>query len=130
MIKDIKDLAAHLGAVRDTTESIGIRVYKDTYCGCPAGVEDGYFWVTGYCEGSDQEHEVYKVEFPCKSEDIDKAICQADEDGKNTWDETHGCSKCWSEGQCNAWGEYFSPGEIGGPINPDCKTCGGDGVVF
>ncbi len=216
MITSIQDLAAHLGAYEATDKSIARRVYKDTSCGCPAGVKDGYrnpatdrwatytvqcglsilgwkvltwrpthgkqqwayqeamptglaeyllvgeqrkgrspviseldmepkevvrefgrawmeglslddqllrktyrrggmtvyltvrvkepvksryvnapyFYVTGYCEGSDAEHEVYEVPFPCTPEAIDEAIAQADKDGCATWDLTHGCDTC------------------------------------
>lgn len=130
MIKNIADLADHLYAGQATTESIGNRVYKITESGCPAGVEEDCFWVTGYCEGSDFEHEVYRVRFPCSSEDIDKAIAKADQDGKDTWDATHGCAKCWPEGTCDPWGNEVEPGESGGPINPDCTTCAGNGIIF
>jgi len=130
VINNIVDLADHLYAGQATTESIGSRVYKNTESGCPAGVEDGYFWVTGFCEGSSRPCEVYTVSFPCKSEHIDAAIAKADKDGQTVWDQTHGCSKCWPEGTTNKWGEKFVPDEVGAPINPDCNTCGGNGVVF
>ena len=38
-IKDIADVANHVGATHDTIESIARRVYKDTENGCPASVE-------------------------------------------------------------------------------------------
>jgi hypothetical protein len=129
-INNIVELASHLGAYHDTPESIARRVYKDTSCGCAAGVENGVFWVTGYCEGSDQEHEVYRVKLPCDSDEIDKAIRQADNDGNQTWNETHGCKKCNPDGWCDEWGNVGEPGEVGGPVNPNCPECGGDGIVL
>ena len=124
------DLADHLGAAHDTDSSIAHRVYKDTDCGCPAGINERGFWVTGYCEGSDREHEVYRVEFPCDSDDIDKAIEQADKDGCATWNDTHGCEDCWSDGSCDEYGNAFEPGEVGGPVDPKCPTCGGHGIIL
>tara|TARA_R110002020_G_scaffold43230_2_gene125898 strand:+ start:710 stop:1114 length:405 start_codon:yes stop_codon:yes gene_type:complete len=134
MITNIKDLAEHLGLCfvkhGSTTEAIGRKVYEATECGCPAGVEDDYFWVTGHCEGSARPCEVYTVSFPCEFKTIEAAIKQADADGNEVWDQTHGCSKCWPEGTTNKWGESIPPNELGGPINPDCETCGGNGVIF
>jgi hypothetical protein len=88
------------------------------------------FYVAGYCEGSDWEHPVYKVAFPCTPGDIDKAIAKADKDGCATWDETHACEQCFPEGNCDQYGNEFPPGEAGGPINPECTGCGGGGVVL
>jgi hypothetical protein len=52
------------------------------------------FWVTGYCEGSDWEHEPYELEFPFTEDELWKAVGQADKDGCETWDRTHGCEHC------------------------------------
>ena len=79
-----------------------------------------YFWVTGYCEGSDVEHEVYAVPFPCTPEAIDEAIAQADKDGIATWNDTHGCDDCGEP----EWGMYDRA------INPDCPSCKGEGIIL
>lgn len=130
-IKTIEDLAAHLSAVHDTAESIARRIYKSTSCGCPAGVDEQGFWVAGYCEGSDYEHEVYRVAFPCDSDAIDRAIEQADKDGEATWNDTHGCEDCYPEGAADRTGYvWFAPGTEGGPIDPNCPTCRGTGTIL
>lgn len=246
MIRNIKDLARHLGAYEDTSESIARRIYKDTACGCssqvftgqtgtrqttytvrtqvsiagwrvqtwrehgslklwahktpiPKGLADyllvgehrpglsptlcaegldrgemreqfGREWmetlqldehlvrktksgpltyyltlrineptmgevfsVSGYCEGSDRDHQEYVVPLPCTPEQIDEAISAANEDGEQTWDETHGCPECQPEGYCDEWGNEWTPEDdnwIGQPINPDCASCEGAGVVI
>ena len=81
-----------------------------------------YFWVTGYCEGSDWGHPTYEVPFPCTPEAIDEAIAQADKDGCATWDLTHGCDDCGTEP------EWSLPSRR--PVNPDCLTCEGHGIVL
>jgi hypothetical protein len=130
MIRGIMELAAHLGANNDTEKSIARRLFKDTECGVSSGVTDTEFWVSGYCEGSDWEHEVYKIQFPCKEESVDEAISKADKDGCHTWDQTHGCEKCHPEGACDEWGNEFLPEEAGGPVNTNCTHCGGSGVIL
>jgi len=129
-IQNIADLASHLCAAHDTEASIAKRIFKDTSCGCPAGVDAQGFWVAGYCEGSDREHEVHRVPFPCDSDAIDKAIEQADKDGCATWNDTHGCEDCYPEGSCDEYGNEFAPGEVGGPVDPKCPTCNGDGIIM
>lgn len=130
MINNIKELAAHFCAYCDTEASIQKRLFKDTECGVSCGVDDKCFWVAGYCEGSDWEHETYRLEFPFTEEAIDKAIEKADQDGCETWNQTHGCEKCHPDGSCDQWGNTFAPGEVGGPIDPNCKECGGHGSIL
>jgi len=134
MINDIQDLASYLGAYDDTSKAIARCVYRGTAAGCPAGVERGVdqdiFWVTGFCEGSDWEHEVYHVPFPCSPDAIGEAIEQAEKDSQETWDATHGCDKCHPEGTGDEWGNVFAPGEVGAPINPDCPSCEGAGIIL
>ena len=96
MIETIEDLAKLVWADPDE-KSIARRIYKATACGCPAGIKDGQFWVMGYCEGSDWEHEVYELKFPFSEDELWEAVKQADKDGKETWDRTHGCEHCQTD---------------------------------
>ena len=113
--------------------SISRRLYKDTSCGI------GFSWardpegfdsvsVSGYCEGTDAECESYSLTFPFQIEDFWTLVEQADKDGCDMWDETHGCEECWPEGTCDNWGNEYKPGEVGAPINKECKACEGHGV--
>ena len=94
VIRNLQDLADHVGAGNADVESIARRVYKDTSCGCSASVVftpgGDYFWVAGFCEGADVEHTVYRVFLPCTPEAITEAIERADQDGCATWDEREG----------------------------------------
>lgn len=119
-----------MGAYHATESSIRKRLFKDTECGISAGVGDGKFWASGYCEGSDWEHEVYTLEFPFSEENCDKIVQQADADGNATWDQTHGCESCFPEGSVDQWGNEFAGGDIGGPIDPDCAVCNGYGTTL
>jgi hypothetical protein len=116
------------GLLRKTRSMRGMLVHLTVRVKEP--VLGTYFWVAGYCEGSDWEHPVHQVPLPCTGEDINKAIDLADEEGKETWDQTHGCEKCFPEGAVDEYGNEFAPEEAGGPINSDCETCGGNGVVL
>ena len=139
MINTLEDLANHYTygfdarhhTPEDAKRLIAKSLFKYTKCGISFYMPSpDVVTVSGYCEGSDREHEVYELKFPFKEEDFDKAVDQADTDGCATWFATHGCEKCWPEGTCDEWGNEFPPGEVGAPINPECKGCEGEGILL
>jgi len=46
-------------------------------------------------------------------------------DKAHIWKDTHGCDKCWDEDE---WGNEREFGAW--PINPECKTCKGQGTII
>jgi hypothetical protein len=139
MINNLEDLAhkctfsfdPRKHTLEDAKRIIAKNLFKYTKCGISFYMpSEESVCLAGYCEGSDREHEVYELKFPFKEEDFDKAVDQADADGCATWFATHGCEECWPEGTCDEWGNEFPPGEVGGPINPECKGCEGEGTLI
>jgi len=104
MIENIKDLAdamtfaCNLETDDDerATRMVARRLYKDTSCGISFWMPDSRLSVSvsGYCEGSDVEHPAHTLDFPFTAEVFDEAVRQADKDGCETWDATHGCEHC------------------------------------
>ena len=89
MIRNLKDLAEHVEAVREDVKSIARRLYKDTSCGIgfeevPGGVE-----VAGYAEGSDAELPNHRLLYPFTEEEFSTAVALADEEGCQEWDEAN-----------------------------------------
>ena len=133
-IRNKEDVAKHFGVPLDSLEKA---LYKATECGVSIGFSGGWrrptlswFWVAGYCEGSDVEHPVHRVDFPCTGADIENAVAKADQDGIDTWNATHGCEKCYPEGTCDEWDNEILPDESGGPVNPECPECEGQGIII
>lgn len=152
VINTIQELAAETEAYHDTKESIAKRLYKDTSCGISFWVYPTEFdlrrmeacdlspdfklnqgvGVSGYCEGTDRECPNHTLDFPFTADAFWEAVKQADQDGCDTWGETHGCAACGTDSyececcvrdgclECNAER----------PINPECKSCQGHGVVI
>jgi len=113
---------------KDAESEVSCGVFKYTECGCSFHHGDGCVTVRGYCEGSDVAHRSYKLKFPFTKDQWWQALEDADSDGKQTWDNTHGCEHCWTDGCCNDDGEEL---EFGGwPINPNCTKCEGEGVIL
>lgn len=123
LIKTLQDLAEELDVVSSKEPLIQIiqkTVFRSTQCGCtfnctPTGVS-----VSGYCEGSDNELPVHTLTYPFAASAFWSALDEADAEGDNEWDYTHGCPECYPP-------EYIR-GEC--PVNPHCRRCNGDGEVI
>lgn len=134
IIGGLHDLAEHVGAdVRQGDEAAAViarirhRVYKDTSCGCsvafiPDSHGEGVFAVTvgGYCEGIERSYPAHTCTFPFVPETWDKCVTDADKDGEDAWNETHGCEGC---GEIDPESGYRK-------VREDCPNCGGQGVVL
>ncbi len=96
----------------------------------PEHIYGPVFFAGGYCEGVDFEMETHYLPFPMSHEDLWKVVDKADIEGVNMWRQTHGCERCFPDGTCDQWGNEFKSGEMGGPIDPDCPGCSGEGVIL
>lgn len=117
-IRNLIELGAHLGC-EPTLGSIRRRLYKDTECGIGFSADETGVVVSGYCEGDVGDCPSYHLDWGFTENDFGTALELADKDGCDLWDATHGCEDCNTE-------------EIDGyrPIDPNCKSCGGDGQVI
>ena len=131
IIRNIKDLAQHHGVFEDgqtddrSAARVAQRLFKYTDCGVgfcykpPMGESYGYAVVVGYCEGVDAECPSHAWTFPFWPEEWDAAVGEADNEGCDLWNETHGCPECDPEHPAGARA-----------INPKCETCGGGGEII
>jgi hypothetical protein len=121
-IRNLKQLHAHVGSMSDDSsfdelaKGIAHRLYKDTSCGIGfhAPKDGKSISISGYCEGTDAECVSRELRFPFTPEEFDEQVEAADQDGNNLWNETHGCDECG----------------MGGAVNPECKSCGGEGIIL
>ena len=131
-INNLKELSEEVCAADDTASSIAKRLYKDTNCGIGFHSDPKYVLVSGYCEGIDQECESYQIEYPFRADEFWEFVKQADKDGCELWDKTHGCEDCWGgESICNEWGDIVGPQDYGmRPIDTGCTGCSGEGMII
>lgn len=118
-IQNLAELALHVGAARPTKESIARRLYKDTTCGIGFHPDDYGVVVSGYCEGDVGDCPTHYLKWGFTAEQFDKAVEQADKDGCDLWEQTHGCDDC----------STFVVGNYR-PVDPGCSTCQGSGQVL
>lgn len=119
------DLAKEMGCHRDGDDEktskarIEKSLFKYTRCGVTFGIEGNTVLIGGYCEGSDRELELHRIDFPFNYKDFSAIVDEADQEGVDTWNETHGCEFC---------GEQDEYGDV--EINKDCQACEGHGVII
>lgn len=96
------------------------RVYKGTDCGAWLGIVDSRTIMMGsIVEGCDFGTESHTLEWPFTKEAFWDVLEDIESEASYIWDQTHGCEDCGIEGE---WGHPA--------INPECKTCKGQGEII
>ena len=127
---DFDDICASKGSVEAANAyldklaagALSRSIFKYTECGCsfyhdPAGE---YVSVSGYVEGYDGELPSHRLYFPFAYSRFLKALGEADKEGCDVWNDTHGCEDCGEEDPYTGYR----------PVNPNCKTCNGEGQIL
>lgn len=104
------------------------RLYKSTDCGAYLALGDGTLVIGSIVEGVDygtEEHTLTMAEYLDMDEGdlakyLDRTIRSVEEEAGSIWMETHGCEDCGDE----------DPETGYTPVDPECSTCGGHGVVI
>lgn len=94
----------------------GSSTFVSFTCSVPLGTRK-VFRVGSIVEGTDAEVCPETVPLPCTGDQIDKAIACVESAADDIWNETHGCEDCNDDDHDHR-------------INPECASCGGDGVMI
>ena len=95
-------------------------VFKGTTCGAYVVSEAGQVVVGSIVEGVDYGTENHILVYPFTLSDFWSALEEVELEAEEIWNATHGCDDCGEE----------DPWTLATPINPECKTCKGRGVVI
>lgn len=117
-IHDLGQLCEAVGV--DEFHDIAKAVYKATDCGAFVTAEAGQVVVGSIVEGVDYGTENHILVYPFTLSDFWEAIEKVELEAEMIWSATHGCDDCGEE---DPW-----TGSVA--INPECKTCEGEGVVI
>ena len=112
-INSLGELADLIGAAH-TANSVERRVYKDTECGAWCLVDVEGVSLGSIVEGSHAAVGPTCLVYPFSAKDWDEAVQHVEDEVKRIWNETHGCCDCG----------------LRGAVNPECKSCDGEGVVI
>ena len=119
-IKNLTDLAHWFGITHKTFKAqIERALYKGSDCGMFSAFEKGKFVVGSIVEGVDFGTETHKLKYPFSTATLNKTLEAIENEAHHIWEQTHGCEDCGIEGE---WGHPA--------INPNCKSCKGEGVII
>ncbi len=71
-------------------------------------------------EGVDHGTGTHELFFPFTEKTWWEAVKEVEDEAKDIWDETHGCQDCYPEEDTTETN----------PINPECKSCKGQGTII
>ena len=94
--------------------------YKYTSCGAWIAEEDKGIIVGSIVEGCDHGTEAHELNYPFEIDCFWKALESVEKEAEEIWNDTHGCEDCGDE--CVDTGYT--------PINPECKSCEGEGIIL
>lgn len=118
----------------DLVGSIRHRLYKSTRCGIGFASYDWGVCVSGYAEGIDAECPHHELGYPFSPLEFDAACDEADAEGCDMFDDTHGCAHCGlGDMKCDGEACKVCADETKRdyhPIDENCVACGGAGTVF
>jgi len=119
IIKNLNDLLKVVGV--DSKGELERVIYKYTDCGAWVATDNAEEVRLGsIVEGVDYVTREHCLTYPFTRDKFWRALEAIEEEAEQIWDDTHGCEDCGEE----------DPESGYTPINPDCKSCGGDGIVF
>lgn len=129
----MKDLLFLRGCGEETFEQLKRNVYKYTSCGAYVAEVDPpdkpkALLLSSIVEGVDDGTEIHYLPYPFTIDQFQDALQAVEDEAKEIWNATHGCEDCHDHPQVDEWG---NENEFGAwPINPECKTCEGEGAII
>jgi len=132
-VYNIQDLLSLRGCGEETFEQLKRNVYKYTSCGAyVAEVEPPdqpkALLVSSIVEGVDDGTKIHCLYYPFTIDQFQDALQSVEDEADEIWKATHGCEDCHDHPQVDQWG---NKNEFGAwPINPECKTCKGEGAII
>jgi hypothetical protein len=103
----------------EAVERVKRDVYKYTDCGAWIAFEEKGITVGSIVEGVDEGTDTHFVPYPFTLAEYDTALDEVEKEASAIWNETHGCDDC---GDLDEFGSRS--------INPECKTCKGEGQII
>jgi hypothetical protein len=138
------------GEHADVEAALSGRLGKATECGASMYFTEDGAHITSIVEGveytTSTEWLSWKVLLDLEHDDMVEgrkafwaAVRAVEAEAKQIWMATHGCDGCWPKEHCLPEGDEPCTGcecceDLDWPghrrVNPDCKTCGGEGIVI
>ena len=125
---NLRDLLSFRGHGEETFAHLKRNIYKFTACGAWVFEDEQGVGLGSIVEGVDEGTETYKLNYPFTINQFQDALQAVEDEAEEIWKATHGCEDCNDHPQVNEWGNETEFGAW--PINPECKTCEGEGTII
>ena len=140
-VNNLKEFLVARGCDEEDFSEVERATYKYTSCGAWIKREDEWegsdyvdmfgneheaehLWsgltVGSIVEGVDEGCTPITLKYPFEIADFWKALESVEKEAEEIWNDTHGCEDCGEE----------NPETGYTPINPECKTCNGEGAIL
>ena len=114
-VKNLKEFIEARNCGEKDFSEVERATYKYTNCGAWITQDEEGILVGSIVEGCDHGTEVHGVNYPFEIDDFWKVLELVEKEAEEIWNDTHGCGE-----------ENIETGSTA--INPDCKTCEGEGA--
>tara|TARA_R100001082_G_C4243108_1_gene108216 strand:- start:156 stop:521 length:366 start_codon:yes stop_codon:yes gene_type:complete len=119
-VNDMQDFLVARNCGEEDFSQVKRSTYKYTSCGAWIAEEDQGVRVGSIVEGCDWGTETHELNYPFEIDCFWKALELVEKEAEEIWKDTHGCEDCGDE--CVDTGYT--------PINPECKSCEGEGLIL
>ena len=120
MVNNLQDFLKARMCSEENFEQVKRNTYKYTDCGAWIEEDEKGITVGSIIEGVDWGVVPIKLNYPFQIKEFWNALDEVEKEAKEIWNDTHGCDDCDMEHP-----EYGTQ-----MINPNCKTCEGEGVII
>ncbi len=127
-VNNLQDLLSQRKCGEETFAQLKRNTYKYTTCGAWIHESDWGIALGSRVEGVAENTETYTLNYPFTIDQFQDALQSVENEAEEIWNDTHGCENCHDEPHVDEWGNEREFGAW--PINPECKTCKGEGTII
>ena len=120
-VNNLKEFLEARGCGEKDFSDVEKATYKYTTCGAWITHTDISIRFGSIIEGCDQVTDVTVLFYPFEIEKFWEELDKIEKQAEEIWNDTHGCEDC---------GIVSEPHEGLHAINPECKTCKGEGMII
>ena len=120
-VNNLKEFLEARGCGEKDFTEVKRATYKYTSCGAWIAEEDDGITIGSIVEGCDEGTSVYTLAYPFEIDLFWDTLDKVDKEAEKIWNDTHGCEDCGIVSELH---------EGLHAINPECKTCEGEGIII
>ena len=120
-VNNLKEFIEARGCGEKDFSEVERATYKYTTCGAWITKSTDGIKFGSIVEGCDEGTSVYTLDYPFEIDLFWDSLDKVDKEAEKIWNDTHGCEDCGIVSELH---------EGLHAINPQCKTCEGEGIII